>query len=157
EAESELLTNRRTRATLRRKLTQAGLAEEALTRLLERKEPAATLPVRSPIDGVVVSFDRVLGQAGKAEGPLVTLHRLSRALVVGHLSEREAPLVRPGQPVRVRVNGEVMPAKVVRGGRVLGADTRTLAVWAEPDAAPGTTLRDGQLARLSVVLQSGTP
>ena len=46
--------------------------------LLADREPVAALPIRSPLDGVVVSFDRVLGQAVKAEEPLFAVHDLTR-------------------------------------------------------------------------------
>lgn len=155
EAEGQVLANRQSRETLRRKLLLAGLEDADLDRLLAKKAVATAVPVRSPIAGVVVSFDRVLGQAVKAEEPLFTVHDLSRPMLLGHLSEREAARVRVGQSARVRLNADpsyLAEGKVVRGGRVFGAESRTAGVWVELNTPPSQVLRQGQLARLTVLL-----
>jgi cobalt-zinc-cadmium efflux system membrane fusion protein len=160
EAEGRALAARQARATLRRKLLLAGLSEADLAGLLEKKTPTAAIPVRAPISGTVVSFDGMLGQAVKAEGPLFTVHDLSRPLFVGHLSEAESARVRIGQRVRVRLSADpafVGQGQIARSGRTFGTESRTLAVWVEPSATPSRPLRDGQLARLTAVLEEGTP
>ncbi len=159
EAESRVVAGRQSRATLRRKLLLAGLDEAAIGRLLEKKDAVPAIPVRAPVAGIVVSFDGVLGQAVKAEGPLFTVHDLSRPLFAGHLSEAESGRVRVGQRVRVRLSADpafVADGKVARTGRTFGAESRTLAAWVELDAPPARPLRDGQLARLTAVLDEGT-
>ena len=155
EAESQVLASRQTRSTHRRKLLVAGLVDADIDRRLDKKEVAAAVPVRSPIDGVVVSFDRVLGQAVKAGESLFTVHDLSRPLLLGHLSEQDAARVRVGQSVRVRINADpafLAGGKVVRGGRVFGIESRTAGVWVELATPPTRILRQGQLARLTVML-----
>lgn len=154
EVESQVLASRQSRTSLRRKLLLLGLSDGEVDRLLKEKAPVRALPVRAPVGGVVTSFDRVLGQAVKAEEPLFTIHDLSRPLFVGHLSERESALVRVGQSVRIRLPAApdfLAEGKVARSGRVLGGDGRTLAVWVEPSRPPSRMLRLGQLARLSLV------
>jgi multidrug resistance efflux pump len=75
-----------------------------LSRLKQRKELTAALagPLR-PIDGVVVTFDRVLGQAVKPDDKLFGIHDLSQPLVQGYVSERDVASIRTGQDVRVRL------------------------------------------------------
>jgi len=121
---------------------------------------AEAVPVRSPIDGVVVGFDRTLGQAVKAEEPLFAVHDLTRPVVQGYVSERDLGRVRVGQKVRVRVAGDpafVAEGAVARSGRVFGPDTRTLSVWVEFDRPPAQPLRHNQLARLTLVLGQPRP
>lgn len=155
DAESQVIANRQTIEILRRKLLVIGLAGPQLDDLVRDRKLAALLPVRSPMDGVVVSFDRALGQAVKAEEPLFAVHDLTRPLFVGHLAEGEAARVHPGQKARIRLNADpsfLGEGTVVRSDNVFGADSRTLKVWVEPTGPPRQPLRYGQLARLSVTV-----
>jgi RND family efflux transporter MFP subunit len=145
---------------LRRRLQTAGLTPDDIGRLLEKGEMVTAVPVRSPIGGVVVNFDRVLGQAVAAHEPLFEVHDLTRPLVRGFVSERELGRVTLDRKARVRPiadPGSALPGRVVRSGRTVGADTRSLAVWVELDAAPPGLLLHNQLATVSVVLGPRPP
>jgi membrane fusion protein, heavy metal efflux system len=158
EAESQLNANRNRRDNLARQLQAAGLSPEQLDAVRAGKSVVETLPVRAPLDGVVVSFDRVLGQAVKAEEPLFEIHDLSRPLVQGFVAEAELARVRLSQAVRVRFTAEpgfVAEGTVVRSGRVVGTEDRTLSVWVEQREQPPRLLLNNQLARL--VLTVGRP
>lgn len=148
------------RESLKQKLQTIGLSAEQVAALLANKQPVATLPIRSPIDGAVVHFDKVLGQAIKAEEPLFDIHDLSRVWVQGYLSELHLSQVRIGQSVRVRLVADpnfLAEGRVVRSGWVLGADNRTLSVWVELDKPPTAPLQHNMLARLSFVLRQPGP
>ena len=151
EIESQVNASRQQRDTLRRKLRALGLSAEQLA----RRNLVEALPVRSPIDGVVVSFDRVLGQAIKAEEPILGVHDLSRPWIQGHVSERDFGRVRIGQKVRVRLTGDpafLADGTVARSGRVFGVGDRTLSIWVELARTPTSPLRHNQLARLTLSL-----
>lgn len=160
--EQEALVNaaRQHQDTLRRKLRVAGLADARIAAVLKSGAVAEAVPVRSPIDGVVVGFDRTLGQAVKAEETLFAVHDLTRPVIQGYVSERDLGRVRVGQRARVRVAGDpafLAEGTVSRSGRVFGPDSRTLSVWVELDRPPEQSLRHGQLARLTLVLGQPRP
>jgi RND family efflux transporter MFP subunit len=160
--EQEALVNagRQHQDTLRRKLRVAGLADDQIAAVLKSGAVVEAVPVRSPIDGVVVGFDRTLGQAVKAEEPLFAVHDLTRPVIQGYVSERDLGRVRVGQRVRVRVAGDpafLADGTVARSGRVVGPDSRTLSVWVELDRPPAQPLRHNQLARLTLVLGRPQP
>lgn len=145
---------------LRRKLLTAGLTADQIDRLLARTEMATAVPVRAPLGGAVVSFDKVLGQAVAAHEPLFEVHDLTAPLVRGFVSERELGRVSPGRPARVRLVADpafVGTGRVARSGRTVGADTRSLAVWVDLDGSPGVPLLHNQLATVTVVLGSRPP
>jgi RND family efflux transporter MFP subunit len=157
ELESQL-NGLKTRAEgLKRKLLTAGLTSDHIERLLTKNEMVSAVPVRSPVSGVVVNFDKVLGQAVLAHEPLFEVHDLSAPWVRAFTSERDIGRVSLGQAVRVRLVADpafVGSGKVVRSGRTVGADTRSLAVWVElAGGLPGGLLQ-GQLATVTVVAGS---
>ncbi len=155
--EQEALVNagRQQRDALRRRLRVAGLSDEQVAAVLQTGAVVGAVPVRSPIDGVVVGFDRTLGQSVRAEEPLFAVHDLTRPSIQGYVSERDLGRVRVGQRVRVRVAGDpafLAEGTVARSGRAFAPDTRTLSVWVELDRPPAQPLRHNQLARLTLVL-----
>jgi RND family efflux transporter MFP subunit len=145
---------------LKRKLMTAGLTSDDVERLLTRSEVISTVPVRAPFAGVVVNFDKVLGQAVQAHESLFEVHDLSAPMVRGFVSERDLGRVSLGRPARVRLvadTGFVGTGRVVRSSRTVGADTRSLAVWVELDAKPTEQLLHNQLATVTVILGSRAP
>jgi RND family efflux transporter MFP subunit len=160
ELESRVTGLRNQVDTLRRKLVTAGLTVDQVDRVVASKELVPALPVRSPIGGVVVNFDKVLGQAVAAHEPLFEVHDLSRPWVRGFVSERDVARVRVGQPVRARLvsdPGVVLTGRVARSGGTFGADTRAKSVWVEFDRHPDRPLRHNQLVGLTVVLGTKLP
>ncbi|MCE9562388.1 MAG: efflux RND transporter periplasmic adaptor subunit [Planctomycetes bacterium] len=145
---------------LRRKLLTAGLTPDHVERLLTKNEMLSAVPVRSPVAGVVVNFDKVLGQAVAAHEPLFEVHDVSAPWVRGFASERDLGSVSLGQSVRVRLVADpafVGTGKVVRSSRTVGADTRSLAVWVELDGGLPGGLLNNQLATVTVVRGSRPP
>jgi RND family efflux transporter MFP subunit len=160
EAEGRANSLRQQRDGAARKLRAVGLSDEQLRALRERKQLVDSLPVRSVLAGRVVRFDKVLGQALKAEEALFEVHDLSRPLIHGFVPESALARVRVGQKARVRLTADptfVAEATVVRSARVFGPESRTLSVWAELNRPPGRPLLHNQLARLSLVLGSAPP
>lgn len=156
ELESQLNGLRSRGEGLTRKLLTVGLTPDDIERLLNKNEMVTAVPVRSPVGGVVVNFDKVLGQAVAAHEPLFEVHDLSAPLVRGFVSERDLGRVALDRPARVRLVADpafVGSGKVVRSGRTVGAETRSLAVWVELDGPPGRLLHN-QLATVTVVLGS---
>ena len=157
ETEGRVTTLRSQADTLRRKLATVGLAAPDIDRIVETRQVLSAVPVRSPVGGVVVAFDRALGQAVAAQEVLFAVQDQRRPWLVGFVSERDVDRVRVGQAVRARLVSDpaaVLTGRVARSGRTFGADSRSLAVWVDLDAATRPPLVHGQLATLSVVTGS---
>ncbi len=160
EAESVASAARLKRDGLRGRLGTLGLSEEQTRGLSEERRFVEALPVRAPIAGAVVRFERALGQSVKAEDALFEIHDLSAAWVQGFAPERDLARLRVGQ--RARVSLPARPefraeAVVRRSARSFDPAERTLSLWAdfaEPLAAPPPA---GTLTRLAVVVGDGAP
>lgn len=115
----------------------------------------ATLPVRAPIDGTIVRFERTLGQAVRVDEPIFEIHDPSQALVQAFLAERDLSRAAMGQSVRVRVTADptyLGNGTVVRSGRAFDADDRALSLWVELEEQPEVGLQQGMLARVTLIL-----
>lgn len=143
--------------TLRRKLETVGFAAADIDRVVETRQVVSAVPVRSPISGVVVTFEKALGQAVAAQEVLFAVHDADRPLVMGAVSERDLGRVRVGQGVRVRLVADpeaVLTGRVARSGRTVGPDSRSLSVWVELDGGSRPPLVHGQLASVTVVTET---
>ncbi len=159
ETEGRVNAARNQAAALRRKLEAAGLSAEQVNGLLSEKRLVESLPLRAPFAGVV-NFEGVLGQAVRAEDPLFEVHDLARPWVQGHVPAGEVARVQVGQRAWVRLVADpafLGEGAVVRSGRVLGEESRTLSVWVELDRHPEQPLRHGQLARLTLTVRRHPP
>jgi cobalt-zinc-cadmium efflux system membrane fusion protein len=153
EIEATVVSARSRRDTLRLRLEALGVAASQIDELLERSLLIDSIPVRAPIDGVVASFDRALGQVVRAEEPLFAVYDLSQSLVKGLVSERDVGRLSLGQPVRVRFSSrpeDWVAGKFVRTSGVFSADHQAMSIWVETDVGARHSLRLGQLARISV-------
>ena len=142
--------------TARQQLETVGLTPEQIDGVLTGKGLVEAMPLRAPRDGIVVRFNKVLGEAIKADEPLFEIHDLSTGWVQGFLSEQDFARVRIGQPARVRLDADptfLAEGTVVRSSRVFGAENRTLAVWVELTQPPPRPLQHNQLARLALVVR----
>jgi RND family efflux transporter MFP subunit len=160
EAESQYQAAVNRRTSLRQKLTAVGLTPEQLDRLAGERQLVEALPLRAPRDGVLVNFDKFLGQAVKAEEPLFEIQDVTRPWVRAYLSPREVGRVRLGQPARVYLVAEpdfVGTGTVVRSAGVVDGEDRTLSVWVELERQPGQPLRHNLLARLALTERRPEP
>jgi cobalt-zinc-cadmium efflux system membrane fusion protein len=143
-------------ASSREKLLTVGLTTQQIDEISQSKRVIASFPVRAPMDGVVVRFDRVLGQVVRADEPLFEIHDPSKAWVQAFVGERDANRIRVGQDARVRfVAGpeNEVPGKVARTGPVVGEESRTQAVWIELTHKPELQLKHNMLTSVSLALE----
>lgn len=160
ETESQYNAAINERDAAERKLRSLGLSAATLTDIAKSHSLIKTLALRSPIDGIVVRFDKTLGQAVKAQEPIFEIHDLSLVWVEGYLSERDLAQVAIGQPARVRVVADpsfMAAGKVVRSGQVLGDQDRTLPIWVELESTPQIVLQANMLARITLTLGETQP
>ncbi|MBA3485102.1 MAG: efflux RND transporter periplasmic adaptor subunit [Pirellulales bacterium] len=148
------------RDSARRTLSTMGLSEPQLQSLLQDQQLIGLLPVRAPIDGAIVGFEKALGQAIDAEEPIFEIHNLSTVWVRAYLSERDLPRISIGTPARVRFLATpdfLGSGSVVRSSAIFGSSDRTLSVWVEL-TNPGTTeVYHNMLATISFEVREGTP
>lgn len=126
---------------MRRKLNVIGIDDAAIDDMLRNGQVIESLSVRAPMDGLVVDFDRVLGQVVRADESLFQIHDPTQAWVQVYVSERDSAQVRPGQSARVRLVAYpelLLTGTVVRIGPTVAADSRIQSAWISlPDAPPG--------------------
>ncbi len=157
EAESVAKTASHKRDSIRRRLEHAGLNREQLDGLVSKSLIVPTLPVRATVGGTVVSFDRVVGQAVRADEPLFEVHDLAKSWIEVFVTEKELARVRLGQTARIRFASDpksVFTGKVTRSGQTFGNSHRTLSVWVELDEDSPPPLRHSQMARVTLVVES---
>jgi RND family efflux transporter MFP subunit len=148
------------REALIQKLEAIGLTAGQVEQLLRDKQLVEVVPVRAPIGGTVIQFNKVLGQTVKAGEPLFEVHDLARVWVQGYLFERDVARVHAGQSVRVRLVADphfLAAGVVARSARTFGALDRTLSMWVELQKAPARPLPYNLLARLTVTLGRPRP
>jgi RND family efflux transporter MFP subunit len=160
EAEAARTTAANRRDNLRRQLELAGLSAEQISQLLTARELTGTVPVRSPVDGVVAGLDVVVGQSVRADQSLIAVQDLARPLVRALVPQRDAVRVRVGQPARVRLASSpqtVLTGQVERSNQVFSAADQAVTVWVELDAAPDRRVLPNQTARVTLVATAGPP
>lgn len=160
EAESKLIQFTSRRDGLIQQLQTVGLDRSQIESLLQEKELILALPVRAPIDGVIVGFDKFLGHVVEPDEPLFEVHDLSQAWVEGFISERDLASVQMGQQVRVRFVAspdEVIAGTVARSGQAVSEVDRTLSIWMELKQMPTFALQHNMLARITIETGSSEP
>ncbi|HQU42292.1 MAG: hypothetical protein B7Z73_01220 [Planctomycetia bacterium 21-64-5] len=160
ETESQYNAALNDRETARRKLRSIGLSDQDMKSILSEKRILDSVPVRAPIDGTVVRFDKVLGQSLQAQEPLFEIDDLSRIWVEAYLSEREVAKVSIGQRARVRLVARpdlVLEGVVARSSRILGAENRALSAWIELKNVAGAQLERNMMAKISLPLRRSAP
>jgi cobalt-zinc-cadmium efflux system membrane fusion protein len=125
-----------TLAAARDKLRVLGRTQDQIRRIEETRQVDAVVPVASPIGGTVVQRRVGPGQWLTTGGsdPIFTIADLSTMWLVAAVRERDAPLVRIGQPVEVTVGAlpdRRFDAHIASIGAGLDPATRRLTVRAE--------------------------
>ena len=95
----------------RNTLKMSGMADADIDRLASRDEFSASLPIPSPIDGVVLEASAVSGQAAEAMAPLFKLAALSPLWL-----EIQVPVAKAG---RLREQDTVVVPPEMGSGRIL--------------------------------------
>lgn len=147
-------------ANLRQKLLTLGLTARQIEGILKSKRIVDAMPVRAPIDGAVVDFDRTLGQVVRADESLFEIHDLSQLWVQAFVGERDSARVQVGQTARIRLVAQPdleLAGTVTRLGPVVGADSRTQAAWIELQQPPSVPLQHSMSARVTVTSDRPPP
>jgi RND family efflux transporter MFP subunit len=128
----------------RRKLLVLGVPEAEVARLVrdDNPVPLRTLPVRSPIAGVVLHVDARVGQVVEPAEHLAEVVDTAAVWVRVAVLEKDLRLVAVGQPVEVRLaaypgSDQVFRTTVRSRGLALDTITHQAAVRAELANGPG--------------------
>jgi len=131
---------------------QELLAERRSGVSLARQQLADTV-LHAPIDGAVRERKASVGEFLAAGAPVAGLVRIHPLRLKVSVPERDAPAIRVGQPVRVRLEGD--PAehsgRVARLSPSIQEQNRTLIVEAEVPNREGR-LRPGAFARAEIMV-----
>lgn len=111
--------------------------------------------VRSPLDGVVTDRPLYPGEQATAGAPLITVMDLSTVVARAHLDQKQAALLKAGDPATISVPGtsDEVPAKVTLVSPALDPNSTTVEVWAEA-ANQHERLRPGSSVRVTFVAQT---
>lgn len=156
ELESRVKSLENQVASSREKLLTIGLSTQQIDKIVQTKQVVPVFPLRAPMDGVVVRFDRVLGQVVRADEPLFEIHDPSQVWIQAFVGERESSQVKVGQPARIRLVADLdieVLGKVTRIGPIVGEESRTQAVWIELDQLPKLRLQHNMMARVSLTTE----
>ncbi len=141
--------------------TSVRMEREHLSELLQVEPESLTpnnlydkelIPIRSPIDGVVIARNVTVGQVVATGFEAFVISNLHTVWVTASVNEKDLPLVRVGASAEVVSQG--YPGEVFRGrvgmiGDLLDPQTRTVpARIAVPN--PGILLRPGMFASASI-------
>ena len=151
EAESQRDEARNRRESARRTLAAVGLTSRDIDGILTEHRFLSALPLRAPIDGIVVQLRGVLGQSLRADDVLLEIHDPRSLVVRGVVSDRDVGSVRVGQAARVRV-GDVVEGTVARISPSVDVQDRSSSVWIDAAKLPAT-VRPGSLATISLVVE----
>jgi RND family efflux transporter MFP subunit len=135
-------------AVLAQRRSEVALARQALEDTI----------LRAPIDGAVRERQVTVGEFRSAGTPVLTIVRTDPLRLRVAVPERAATALRPGQAVRVRLEGDTTtyPGRLVRLGAAIEEDNRTLPVEAAVANAHGA-LRPGMFATADIIVDGGDP
>lgn len=131
----------------RRKLAALGVEENG------DKGPSPSLPVRSPLDGVIVELDARAGQVVAVATPLFEIVNPSGLWLRLHLLERDLVRVRVGQTVEFSGGSTPVRSEVRLLGIALEEGSREAIAWADLENA---TVLPGLTGPAEVVVASRT-
>lgn len=145
---------------VRRQLLTLGLSASQIDGIVATRQVVDALPLKAPLDGVVVHFDRTLGQVVRADEPLFEIHDPSRVWVQAFVGERDSTRVAVGQGARIRLVAHpdfAAEGRVARIGPIVGVDSRTQAAWIEFNEPPRAGLQHNMLARVALTVDRPPP
>jgi membrane fusion protein, copper/silver efflux system len=121
------------------------------------QEPSASVWMRAPISGIIVSKNAVRGQQVNPGDQLFSLATLERVWITADIYEDDFSRVRVGQnleAVTAAYPGEVFKGTVQRISPSFDPNTHTLQLRCEV-ANPGERLKPQMLARVRIVTKPG--
>jgi len=133
----------------------AGQLESAKGKYLGAQAQLGYSEIRSPIAGVVTDRPLYPGEMAAAGTPLLTVMDISSVVARAHIPQREAQLLKPGDPATMKVPGEDKPVagKVTVVSPALDPNSTTVEVWVEAKN-PGQRLKPGTSVQLSMVAKT---
>lgn len=135
-----------------------GARDAAQAQLASARKALADTAVISPIGGVVAERFVQPGEKVSPDTRILAIVDLSRIEIEAPVPAAEIAAVRPGQAVRLRIEGETdaREGRILRLGPSTAAGTRSIPVYIGIDN-PGARLRAGQFAQgqLAVETRSG--
>ncbi len=137
----------------RRKLLILGLNDATIDALAKKTDLAATFPLNSPIDGIVVERNATIGASVGTDANLFKIIDLSQVWIDANVFEKDLQRVRPGQEVRLTVPAfpqSTFSGKVIFVNSVVDPDTRTVKVRTEV-ANPDGRLKPDMFANVQIV------
>lgn len=145
-------------ASARQRLLLMGVKEHQIMGLEKAGEPNISLPVYTPLSGVVIEKIALEGQYVNMGDPLFTIADLSSVWVEAEVYENEISFVKVGQ--QVEVSSQAWPGKTF-AGRIslvypfLDPKTRTVKVRIEL-SNPGNRLKPDMFVNASIKLPVGS-
>ena len=129
---------------------QGVLAQRRSELALARQQLKDTAVV-APLDGIVEEKRTSVGEYLAAGAPVVNIVRMDPLRLRAEIPERESHTVRPGQDVRVTVEGDtiIYLGKIMRLSPVISEQNRVLMV--EADVRNNGKLRPGSFAHAEIV------
>jgi RND family efflux transporter MFP subunit len=128
-----------------------GLLAQRRSELELARQQLKDTTVISPLDGIVQEKLTSVGEYMAAGAPVENVVRMDPLRLRAEIPERESRTVRPGQDVRVTVDGDanVYVGKIMRLSPVIAEQNRMLVV--EADVRNNGTLRPGSFAHAEIV------
>ncbi len=135
---------------------QALLTQRRSELMLARQQLADTA-IHAPFDGIVQERHTSVGEFLAVGSPVVTIVRMDPLRLRAEVPEREVHRVRPGQRVRVMVEGDptIYTGRIVRLSPTITLQNRMLVVEAE--VRNNGRLRPGAFARVEIIAGEGRP
>ncbi len=139
-------------ASARRRLAYWDVSEDEIREIEERDEPAKTITLRSPADGIVVEKNIVQGDRIVAGMTLYRIADLSRVWIEAEVFEKDVALVRVGQQATVSFEaypGRVFTGRITYAYPTMSMQSRTARVRLElPNSDLG--LKPGMYAQIAL-------
>jgi multidrug efflux pump subunit AcrA (membrane-fusion protein) len=108
----------------------------------------------SPISGVVTDRPVYAGETPPNGGPFITIMDISHIIARTHISQREASLLKVGDPANLVPDGAApIPGKVTQISAALDPASTTVEVWVEA-ANPNEQLRPGASMHLEMIAKT---
>ncbi len=156
--QNELLLAQRNSSDLGRTLAAAArtrlrlwdMSEADIDRVVRSGKPMRDVTLRSPVNGVVLAKNVVLGARLMPSDTLFEIGDLSHVWVLADVYESELASLRIGASAQVVANGQTLDARVTFIGPVIAAQTRTANVRLELENPAGLLKPD---MYVDVVLQ----
>ncbi len=111
--------------------------------------------IRSPIDGVVTDRPLYPGEMATAGTPLIVVMNTSQVIAKAHIPERQAALLKPGDPATVSSAGDtdLVRGKVTLISPALDPNSTTVEVWIQC-SNPDERLKPGTSVQVSLVVRT---